>query len=129
MRFKTTNNIFNDYHEYFDINWMDSDKIILPPKTEWNYQRPMKIEDVDLWEIITESGGGSGVYAAYDPYAEFYMIKPGWFLEKNGFGVELYYGPGSMKKVMIRMSELNIPYSVRKEVVEPEDMWLYAANT
>ena len=125
MRFKTTQNIFKDFGEYFDPNWMDSNKIITPPKTEWDYKRPMQIEDVNLWEVIYEQGGGVGVYASYDPYAEFYMIRVGWFLEQQGYGAEVYYGPGAMKKVMKRMDEMKIPYSTHPQFVEPDDMWLY----
>ena len=125
MRFKTTHNIFKDFGEYFDPNWMDSSKIITPPKKEWDYKRPMQIEDVDLWEVIYEQGGAVGVYASWNPYAEFYMIRVGWFLEQQGHGAEVYYGPGSMKKVMKRMNEMGIPYAVNKVWVEPEDMPLY----
>jgi hypothetical protein len=32
MRFVTTQNIFINNEEYFDPNWMDSNKIIYPPK-------------------------------------------------------------------------------------------------
>ena len=71
MRFKTTQNIFKDFEEYFDPNWMDSNSLILPPKKEWDYKRPMQIEDVDLWEVIYEQGGAVGVYASYNPFAEF----------------------------------------------------------
>jgi hypothetical protein len=125
LRFKTTQNIFKDLKEYFDENWMDSDTIILPPKTEWDYKRPMRIEDVNIWEVIYEQGGSVGVYAAYDPYAEFYMIRVGWFLEAQGYGAEVYYGQGAMKKVMQRMTELNIPYSTHSQFIEPDNMWLY----
>ena len=125
MRFKTTQNIFKDMQEFFDPNWMDSNKLVLPPKSEWDYNRPMQIEDVDIWEVIYEQSGAVGIYAAYDPYAEFYMIRVGWFLESQGYGAEIYYGPGAMKKVMKRMDELGIPYSTHFENVESENMWLY----
>ncbi len=125
MRFKTTQNIFKDFGEHFDPNWMDSNTLITPPKKDWDYKRPMQIEDVNLWEVIYEQGGGVGVYASWDPYAEFYMIRVGWFLEQQGHGAEVYYGPGSMKKVMKRMDEMGIPYAVNKVWVEPEDMPLY----
>jgi hypothetical protein len=125
MIFKTTKNIFTDFGNVFDPNWMDSDKIITPPKKNWDYKRPMQIEDVNIWEVICEQGGGVGVYASWDPYAEFYMIRVGWFLEHQGYGAEVYYGPGALKKVMKRMDEMKIPYSKTKHFVEPEDMWLY----
>ena len=125
MRFKTTQNIFKDFGEHFDPNWMDSDSLILPPKKEWDYKRPMQIEDVDLWEVIYEQGGAVGVYASYNPFAEFYMIRVGWFLEQQGYGAEVYYGPGAMQKVMKRMDEMKIPYSTHKQFIEPDNMWLY----
>ena len=125
MRFKSTQNIFKDFSEVFDPNWMDSNKIITPPKKDWDYKRPMQIEDVNIWEVIYEQGGGVGIYASWDPYAEFYMIRVGWFLEQQGYGAEVYYGPGAMNKVMKRAEELEIPLSKNKVWVEPDDMWLY----
>jgi hypothetical protein len=104
---------------------MDSNKIITPPKKDWDYKRPMQIEDVNIWEVIYEQGGGVGIYASWDPYAEFYMIRVGWFLEQQGYGAEVYYGPGAMDKVMKRAEELEIPLSKNKVWVEPDDMWLY----
>lgn len=120
--FKTTENIFKNYGEYFDPNWMDSDKVILPPKTNWDYSRPMQIEDVDLWEVIYEAG--SCVYAAWSPFAEFYMIMP-LFSDSNSPSIELYYGAGANEKVKKRMKELNLFVPNIKVWVEPEDMWLY----
>jgi len=125
LRFKSTQNIFKDFSEVFDPNWMDSNKIITPPKKDWDYKRPMQIEDVNIWEVIYEQGGGVGIYASWDPYAEFYMIRVGWFLEQQGYGAEVYYGPGAMNKVMKRAEELEIPLSKNKVWVEPDDMWLY----
>jgi hypothetical protein len=119
--FKTTVNIFIDAGEHFDPNWMDSDKLVLPPKTDWDYQREMKIEDVDIWEMLFE--GGYGVYAAWSPYAEFYLIKPpGWI---PSLDIETFYGPGANKQVMKRMKELGIPFTPNKIWVDNEDMWLY----
>ena len=126
MRFKSTQNIFKDLGEVFEQSWMDSDKIGMPPKTDWDYSRQLQIEDIDIWEVIYEQGGGVGVYAAWSPYAEFYMIRTGWQKEADGYGVETYYGPGSQKKAQDRMNELNIPFSTHKEWVDPEDMYLYS---
>jgi hypothetical protein len=125
LRFKSTQNIFKDFSEVFDPNWMDSNKIITPPKKDWDYKRPMQIEDVNIWEVIYEQGGGVGIYASWDPYAEFYMIRVGWFLEQQGYGAEVYYGPGAMDNMMKRAKELGIPISTNKVWVEPEEMWLY----
>ena len=125
MRFKSTQNIFKDFGEVFEQSWMDSNKVGMPPKTNWDYSRQLQIEDVDIWEVIYEQGGAVGVYAAWSPYSEFYMVRVGWQKEAQGYGVETYYGPGAQKKVQNRMREMSIPFSVNQTWVEPEDMWLY----
>ena len=125
MRFKSTQNIFKDFGEVFDANWMDSDKIILPPKVDWDYQREMQVEDVDIWEVIYEQGGAVAVYASWCPYAEFYLIRVGWYKEEQGHGFETYYGPGAQLKVQQRMKEMKIPFGTTKVWVHPEKMPLY----
>ena len=125
MRFKSTHNIFKDFGEVFDPNWMDSDKVIYPPKYDWDYARELQIEDVDIWEVIYEQGGGVGVYAAWCPYAEFYLIRTGWWNVAAGKDIETYYGPGADVAVQKRAKELNIPLFTNKIWVEPEDMFLY----
>ncbi len=80
--FKTTHNIINDNQEYFDDKWMDSDKLILPPKEEWTYDRELTIDDIDLWEVIYENN--FGIYGAYSPHAEFYMIFPFYWIKDQG---------------------------------------------
>ena len=127
--FKTTHNIFKDYGEVFDPNWMDSDKLVLPPRTEWDYKREMTIEDVDVWELIYEAGGGRGVYAAWSPYAEFYMIKHSWTDTANNSKIETFYGPGASKKVQKRAKELGMVLNTNKIWVDDEDLWLYQPQT
>jgi len=128
--FKTTKNIFVDFGEYFDSNWMNSDTLVLPPKKEWDYKRELTVEDVDFWETIYESSGYA-VYAAYSPYAEFYLIKippqqnllPGQWAP-----FETYYGPGAMNKVVNRMKQLGVPVIFKKHWVDSKDLWLYQDN-
>jgi len=124
MRFKSTQNIFKDFQEVFEDKWMTSNKVETPPNPEWDYSRELQIEDVDVWEVIYEEGGGIGVYASWCPYAEFYLIRTGWNNIPND--IEVYYGAGSQKAVQKRMKELKIPYSIQKQWVEPEKMWLYS---
>jgi hypothetical protein len=131
--FKTTHNIlvapWED--ELWNDNWMDSDKLILPVNKKWDYKREMEIEDVNVWEVIYQASGGMGVYAAYDPYAEFYMITAGGdFRNKvryiDGFPynhklIETFYGPGSQEKVIKRSKELGINLTFNKSSFQPID--------
>lgn len=124
MRFKSANNVFG-ISEYFDPNWMDTESgIIVPPKDEWDYSRELKVEDVDIWEIIYESTDIS-VFAAWSPYAELYLIRPGYTLYACGIREEVYYGVGAQQKIQQRMTELNIPFSIQQVWVDPDKMWLY----
>jgi hypothetical protein len=118
--FKSTYNILVTpwEDEVFDPNWMDSDKLVLPPKKDWDYLRELTIEDVDIWEVIYESGGGTGVYASWSPYAEFYMV----LIDKK---IETFYGKHATKKLIKYLDYCNIPYSINKIWVEPDQMHLY----
>lgn len=121
--FKTTANIFVDNKEYFDPNWMDSDTLILPPSPRWDNSKPLQIEDIDIWEVIAETGRGS-LYAAWSPYAHFYMIVPpknrnlGW-----GFASPEFYD--SHTRVLQRIKELKIPYNLSPVWVEDEEIVFY----
>ena len=138
--FKSTYNILkkSDEDEVFDINWFNKPNMELPPSPKWDYQREMTIEDVDIWEVLVENGGGVGVYAAWCPYAEFYLVTTGsdfrnqWqgFLGKTMYNYndkfwETYYGPGAQEIVNKRASELGLNLTVSQMWVEEEDMWLY----
>jgi len=141
--FKSTYNILKkiDEDEVFNTNWMDSDKLILPPKTEWTYDREMQIEDVDIWEQLAYSSqhGSVGVYASWAPYAEFYLITTGLDYRNGARYVngtpywdrtfETFYGPGAQQKVYKRAKELGIDLQVHKTWVEPDKMWLHQSST
>ena len=64
--------------EVFEDNWMDRDTLQMPPSPKWAEERPMRVEDVDIWEVITEMSGPVGVYAAWCPYGELYIVTHGW---------------------------------------------------
>ena len=135
MRWRTTQDIFKDLTEHFDPNWMNYDTIQTPPKPEWDYSRTLQIEDVDIWEVIYEQGGSAGVYAAWCPYAEFYMIttgvdnsNPGKIID--GFiyhhrKFETFYGSGAGQRVTERLKQYGIPFQLRSIWVDSEDLWLH----
>ena len=102
--FRSTKDIFVDMSEYFDPNWLDKNFLDLPPSTPWDDSRELSVADIDLWEVLSEISGPSGVYAAWLPYAEFYMIL------HNGNIDSTYYGRGSDLYAAKRCEELSIPY-------------------
>lgn len=103
-RFKSTQNILKDNLEEFDPNWMNKSFIELPPNIPWDNSRQLEPEDIDLWEVISEISGPTGLYASWLPYAEFYMIV------HNGSIDSTYYGAGSDIYAAKRCEELRIPY-------------------
>ena len=124
--FKTTKNILTTpwEDELWDDNWMDSDKLILPPHSDWDYKRELQIEDVSVWEVIYQQGGGLGIYAAWDPYAEFYLITQHQFAVRTN-AIETYYGPGAQTAVQKRIKELGVPVQAKPKWVDDDYMWLF----
>lgn len=122
--FKTTKNILvkKDEDELFDPNWMDKNTVTLPPKRDWDYKRELKIEDVDIWEVIYEAGGFVGVYASWSPFAEFYMITPGAYLLSKGHGIETYYGENAGIEVFNRMKDFGVNLSLNKVWIDEDKL-------
>lgn len=104
--FKTTNNILKDHGEHFNDNWMDSNKLILPPTKPWDYSREIHIDDVDIWEVIHESN--FGIYVAWCPYTEFYLLKPFYWMESEGYHIETFYGNNAAARLKKRADQLDI---------------------
>jgi hypothetical protein len=136
MQFKSTHTILKrpDINDVFDPNWMDSNTVVTPATAPWDYKKELNIEDVEIWEVIIEYGGGLGVYAAWKPYAEFYLVTTGvdystgkiidnYHYQDKFF--ETYYGPGAQKKVQEKMKELGLFVFTHPIWVENEEMWLY----
>jgi hypothetical protein len=142
--FKSTYNILTkcDEDEVFESKYETSGEVLLPPKKDWNYQRTMQIEDVDIWEVIYEGSGGIGMYAAWQPYAEFYLLTTGinfkngpHYFKNNSTGpdtipywsrnIETFYGPEAGKKAYHRASQLGIPIHVNTIWVDDDEMWLH----
>jgi hypothetical protein len=118
--FKTTYNIFKDNGEHFNSNWMDSDKLILPPRKDWDYSRELQVEDVDLWELIHESN--IGIYAAWSPYAEFYLLFPFWQLAEQGYQPETFYGRNAAQRTYHRAKDFGIKLHITEVWVDDETM-------
>ena len=117
-RFRTTQNIFKDYAEFFDADWSNHTTIQLPPKKDWDYSRELNLEDVDLWEVLYE-GSGTGVYAAWSPYAEFYLVK------LSCCNLETFYGVKAQERLKKHLSEYGISLHENLIWKDPEEMWLY----
>jgi hypothetical protein len=82
----------------------------IPPA--WRSERPIEFDDIVTWEQIYGKNG-LGVYAAWSPYAEFYIIVHAPFLNSS-FGIEQFRGDNSLKLLLNRLGELEIELPVRQ---------------
>jgi hypothetical protein len=111
--FKSTINILKqtDKDELYNPNWFDKNFLELPPSIPWDNKRELQVENVDIWEVITEMSGPTGIYASWMPYAEFYMIVSQGKIDST------YYGEGSDKYAAKRAEELSIPYPKKNDTI------------
>ena len=119
MRWITTKSILTNGSEYFDENWMNSNTIITPETKPWDYSRELYVEDIDMWEILYENNSW-GIYAAWNPYAEFYL-----FVQGNIGKIESFYGVNAQLNLINHINKYGIKLNMNEIWVEPENMWLY----
>lgn len=101
-RFKSLDNILNNTGEIFDPAWLQGDHIVVPPFPDWTESREITVEDVIVWEVISESGRAHGFYAAWNPHAEFYLHM------ENGEIVGTHHGHAGNKHIENKLNEKGI---------------------
>lgn len=123
--FRTNKDIFGDRgEEAFESRFMDSNVIQMPKNGRWDYNATLQPDRVEIWEVIFEDTWGWGVYAAWEPYAELYMIR----MPPTNDGTSIfdcYYGQGAHDRVMKFMVENKIPFGTSPIWVDDDEMWLY----
>lgn len=119
--YRTTQEIFDDSINRIDKNKYLTKDMFIPKRYYWDYSREPNIEDVDLWEVIYERGGGVGVYGAFIPYCEYYMICLGWNIQDSAYKFETFYGKNAMRHVYSRCKELSIPININQYWVDNEE--------
>ena len=85
---------------------------ILPTSNKWNEDREIKIDDIILWEQLYYEPGNIGIYVAYNPCVEFYLITYNLFFNSE-HQFEEFYGDGAAQQCFDRAVELGIqlPFS------------------
>lgn len=122
-RWKTTEQLLHlsKDGEFFDENWMNYNSIYqyMPKQIKWKEDHLIKFEDVDIWEVIVEVSGPIGIYAAWQPYAPYFVIMKNWSIEQEFWGIE---GEKQLYQYMID-NGINMP--LNQIWVDEEDMPLY----
>ena len=80
----------------------------LPKRYEWLKSNSPKFSDIDLWEEVYKQPGNFGVYAAWSPYVEFYIIVLFLF---NDMIIEQYT---NLDQIVTRTNELGVDLAVSK---------------
>lgn len=74
-RFKTYHNVFVNNDELFSKEIAEAnDGVYLPETWEWDNKSQISVDDVSIWECLFEQSGGTGVYAAWAPYSDFFIF-------------------------------------------------------
>jgi hypothetical protein len=106
--------IFKTNKELFDVQQLTPGDITPPPLSmDCNYSQPLKIKDIEVWEEIYRQPGNIGIYAAWSPYAEFYLIIHELFFNFDQ-GIEIFSGEYAMSDIMKRSKEFGIDLPVNK---------------
>jgi hypothetical protein len=111
MIFKSTYQILNNPWKV-DVSTIDPFPVVQPPARPWKLNRPIEIADVILWEQIYYEPGIIGVYAAWDPKEELYLVTYNFFLGEK-FGYKLFYGNNSVNEVVDELKHLGISLPVK----------------
>lgn len=97
---------------------------LTPQNFNWDYNEKVSIFSIDSWETIYFQRGNIGIYAAWDPYIEYYIFTYNLFLGSDLQILE-FYGPGANKKVMDKCKDLKIEINLNSIWVDADDLWLY----
>lgn len=85
----------------------------LPPKILWDKLEDISISNVELWEQIYYQPGNVGIYAAWTPYAELYMIVYDLFMEEQKT-INTFSGTSASLDVFKKAQELGIDLSTHQ---------------
>lgn len=95
--------------------WITSDNLLgYPPQTPWGSCLPPRVEDIDIWEVIIEISGPTGVYAAWCPYAELYIVTHRWSI------IQEFSGWNANKRLEEFLIANGIPYPKAPDAPTPE---------
>ena len=105
---KTTQHIFNHPWEEELVELPSSS--YLPKVNKLKIDSNVILSDIKLWEQIYYKKGNIGIYAAWDPYIEYYIIVHNLFINTT-VGVEEFFGEDASTKTWERAREYGINLS------------------
>lgn len=87
-RFKTKYNVFENNDELFSEELAkENGGVYIPETWDWDGPAQITVDDVIIWECLFEQSGSSGIYVAWAPYANFYIVTEGRIVVQEFFGL------------------------------------------
>lgn len=106
--------IFKSTYEILNSPWENKSSTLVkkvPPK--WQENRDINIEDVVMWEQIYHQPGNIGIYVAWSPIEEFYLVVYDLF-SKTSFGIKTFRGFEAIPQILSLCSILEIELSINR---------------
>jgi hypothetical protein len=105
--------IFKSTYEVLNCPWEEKcptqiNKI--PPS--WKEDK-IEIDNVVIWEQVYHQPGNVGIYVAWSPMAEFYLIVYDLF-SKTSAGIKTFSGPDAIPNILALAKKLNIELPVNR---------------
>jgi len=115
MIFKTTEQILNEPCQPNILNIvLPAIKIEVAPSSEpLDNSKELELADIKLWEPIYYKGLHVGIWAAWNPKVEFYIVTYNMFLDMPQ-GIHIFSGPDAKRQVWKLAKELNVTLPVNK---------------
>ena len=95
----------------------------IPKQEFWHYSRKAEITDVPIWEEVYYDPGVIGVYGAWSPLAEYYMIVHPTMLGTDNY-IETFYGPDASKQTWLRLRDCGVKLELHNKWVDDINTWL-----
>lgn len=105
--FVTTDDIYQAARSLVDV---DLGVDLIPALSDWHYTNKISIDKINWWEQIYFQPGNLGIYAAFDPYVEYFIIVPYFFVDC----LESYYGSKASESVYQKAKEIGIDLKTNK---------------
>jgi len=124
--FKTTDEILQSHwnDQEFRVSTTPSNLTVLPPRQQGLYLYNLTVEDIRMWETLYYEGGNIGIYGAWDPYSEFFIITYNLFLDSPA-GIEVFSGSGAIRRLHAKAKELGVDLEISEIWVESENVKYY----
>ena len=104
--YKSTKHILANPYELLPNN-LDTNFLYPTTECSWDYNKPITIHDVSMWQQLYYVPGLAGVYVAHVPKIEFYMITYNVFIDRDD-GIETFYGKHAVNEVIARSNQMGI---------------------